>query len=61
MDNVYSLTAREIRAMDTNSLLRLYDQVKEVFDYSLSPQERAKAEKPLQRLAEELRRRDVQF
>ena len=53
-------STRDIRGLDSNSLLRLYDQAKEIADYSLSPHERARAEKALRRLAQELRRRDVE-
>jgi hypothetical protein len=47
--------------MDSNSLLRLYDQVRAILSHSLSTEERARAEKAVQRVADELRKRDVRL
>ena len=47
--------------MDSNSLLRLYDQVRAIVSRSPSLQLRARAEKALQRIADELRKRDVRL
>ena len=48
-----------LRGMDSNSLLRLYDQARAVCSSSPSQQERLKADKASQRLARELKRRNV--
>lgn len=48
-----------LRGTDSNSLLRLYDQVRAILGSSPSSQERARAEKAIQRIANELRKRDV--
>ena len=50
-----------VRATDSNSLLRLYDQAKVIFDKSPLQQERARAGKALERISEELRKRNVPF
>jgi hypothetical protein len=50
---------RNIRGTDSNSLLRLYDLATGVFNRSPSMQERAKADKAIQRIAKELQRRKV--
>ena len=50
-----------IRGADSNSLLRMYDLATEVFDKSKSQQERAKNERLIQRIAKELRKRNVTF
>jgi hypothetical protein len=55
------LSLQTIRGTDTNSLLRLYDQAKEALKRSSTPQERARADRAVQRLAEELRKRDVRL
>jgi hypothetical protein len=55
------LSLQMIRGTDTNSLFRLYDQAKEALGRSSTPQERARADRAVQRLAEELRRRDVRL
>jgi hypothetical protein len=57
--DVLGLARRNIRATDTNSLLRLYDQAKEIFKRSTSQDERKRADKAVQHLAQELRKRNV--
>jgi hypothetical protein len=59
--DVLSLEQRNIRATDTNSLLRLYDLAKEILNHSPSQQERTKADKAIQRIAKELQKRKVLF
>jgi hypothetical protein len=48
-----------VRGTDSNTLLRLYDQVRELLARSPSRQERTRAEKAMQRFAHELRKRNV--
>jgi hypothetical protein len=60
-NDVLSLEQRNIRATDTNSLLRLYDLAKEILNQSPSLQERARADKAIQRIAKELQKRKVPF
>jgi len=48
-----------LRGTDSNSLLRLYDLAKEVFKTSRLQQERARADKTIQRIAQELQKRCV--
>ena len=50
-----------IRGTDSNSLLRLYDRASEVTKKSPSQQERARAGKAVDRISQELRRRNVSF
>jgi len=60
-DDVLTPEQRNIRGNDSNSLLRLYDRAKGIFTRSDSKQERARADKALQRIARELRRRNVEL
>jgi hypothetical protein len=53
------LTRQMIRGTDSNSLLRMYDLAHEIFDRTPSQQERAKADRALQRIAKELQKRHV--
>ena len=53
------LDQRHIRGADSNSLLRMYDLANEIFNKSSLQLERAKADKALRRIAEELQRRNV--
>jgi hypothetical protein len=48
-----------IRGTDSNSLLRLYDLAREIFNKSKSQPERARADRTIQRIARELQRRKV--
>jgi hypothetical protein len=57
--DVLTIDQRNIRGTDSNSLLRLYDLATGVFNRSPSMQERAKADKAIQRIAKELQRRKV--
>jgi hypothetical protein len=52
---------RKLRGIDSNSLLRMYDQAGAVLDRSPSQMERARADRAVQRIAKELLRRDVTF
>jgi len=52
---------RNIRGMDTNSLLRLYDRARDVVTRADSRLERAKADRTAQRALAELRKRNVPF
>jgi hypothetical protein len=56
---VLTLGLRNVRLTDSNSLLRLYDQAKIIWQRSDSPQERARAEKAMQMFARELGKRNV--
>jgi hypothetical protein len=57
--DVLALGVRNIRSTDSNSLLRLYDQARILCQRSDSPQERARADRLLQLLGTELRKRKV--
>jgi hypothetical protein len=50
---------QEIRGTDSNSLLRLYDLANQVSTKSLVQSERARADKMVERIARELRKRNV--
>ena len=50
-----------IRGVDSNSLLRMYDQAKGVFINSTSQGARAIADRAIQRITKELQRRKVPF
>jgi hypothetical protein len=51
----------DIRGTDSNSLLRLYDLATGVLNKSQSQQERARADRAMQRIAQELHKRKVMF
>jgi hypothetical protein len=59
--DVLTIGQRNLRGTDSNSLLRLYDWACGVLTKSPSQQERAKADKAIQRIAKELQRRKVPF
>jgi len=59
-DDVLTLSKQSLRGTDTNSLLRMYDHAARILDRSSSQQERARADKALQRIATELNKRHVQ-
>jgi hypothetical protein len=59
--DVFGLPQQTIRATDTNSLLRLYDQAKRIFKAARSQRQRERADRAMQRFAEELRKRDVRL
>jgi hypothetical protein len=50
---------RSLRGTDSNSLLRLYDVAHAVFSKSTLLQERARAEKAIRRIANELHKRNI--
>jgi hypothetical protein len=52
---------RNLRGMDTNSLLRMYDLARDAVRRSESQTERAKADRAAQRVLTELRKRKVPF
>jgi hypothetical protein len=56
-----TMAQASLRGTDSNSLLRLYDQVRAHLARSQSQQERGRAEKAMQRLADELRKRNVRL
>jgi hypothetical protein len=56
-----SYTLRHIRGLDSNSLLRLYDQANLIVDKSLSQLERIAADKAIRRIVKELEKRNVSF
>ena len=54
-----TLPMSTLRGTDSNSLLRLYDEVHGILKRSQSQLERGRAEKTIQRITAELRKRDV--
>jgi len=52
---------QNIRGADSNSLQRMYDRANEVVIASLSQQDRARADKAIQRIVKELEKRKVSF
>jgi hypothetical protein len=58
-NDLLTMDQRNLRGTDSNSLLRLYDLAKEIFNRSPWQQERARADKAVRRLAEELQKRNV--
>jgi hypothetical protein len=54
-----TLDLADIRGADSNTLLRLYDLARGRFDHAPSQQERVRVGRALQRIVQELRRRDV--
>jgi hypothetical protein len=59
--NVDTVALSRLRGTDSNSLLRLYDEVRGIVERSQSRQERERAEKAVQRIVGELRKRDVRL
>jgi hypothetical protein len=59
MSNILSTSARTLRGTDTNSLLRLHDEVNGFIRATPLVQERERAGKVLQRVLAELDRRGV--
>lgn len=57
--DVLTFSQASIRGSDSNSLLRLYDQARAIFDKSPSQQERLRADKVVQRIARELQKRNI--
>jgi hypothetical protein len=58
-NDVLTLDQGDLRGTDSNSLLRLYDLAHEIFNNSALQQERARADKAIQRIAKELQKRKV--
>jgi hypothetical protein len=59
--DVLIIGERNLRGMDTNSLLRVYDFARDVGTRSDLQMERAKADRTAQRVLRELRKRKVPF
>ena len=59
--DVLTTGERNIRGMDTNSLLRMYDLAQGVVTRSDSQLERTKADRTARRVITELRKRNVPF
>jgi hypothetical protein len=60
-NDVDTWSLSRLRGSDSNSLLRLYDEVHGVLSRAQSQQERARAEKAIQRITTELRKRNVRL
>jgi hypothetical protein len=58
-DEIHRPNQQSVRGTDSNSLLRLYDQATLIVAKSLSQQERVRAGKTAQRIADELRKRSI--
>ena len=58
-DDALALGLAQVRAADSNSLLRLYDLSREMLANAQSQQERARADKAVRRIAKELEKRNV--
>lgn len=58
-DDVLAFDQRKISRTDSNSLLRMYDRALAIFTESVFQQERAKADKAIQRIAKELQKRQI--
>ena len=59
--NVDTVSLSRLRGTDSNSLLRLYDEVRGIVERSRSRQELERAEKAVQRIVGELRKREVRL
>jgi len=60
-NRVNTLPMSTLRGTDSNSLLRLYDVVHGVLNRSQSQHERARAEKAIEQITTELRKRNVRL
>jgi hypothetical protein len=58
-NNVLTFDMPSIRGSDSNSLLRMFDLANDILRKSPLQQERVRADKALQRIAKELRKRKV--
>ncbi len=56
---ILTFDQQTIHGTDSNSLLRLYDRAQEIFHKSPLQQERARADKVIRRIAQELQKRKV--
>jgi len=52
---------RDLRGTDSNTLLRLYDRAHERSDHPQSQQDKVRADRALQRIVKELRKRKIPF
>jgi hypothetical protein len=59
--NVDTVFLSSLRGTDSNSLLRLYDEVRGILERSRSRQERERAEKATRRITTELLKRNVRL
>jgi len=57
--DLLTFNQQNIRGTDSNSLLRMYDRAQDVFANSLVQLDRTRAEKAIERIATELRKRKV--
>jgi hypothetical protein len=58
-DDVLAVSQQVVRATDSNSLLRMYDHAKSVRQNATLQQEQERADRALQRIANELKKRKV--
>jgi hypothetical protein len=58
-NDVLILNRQNMRGTDSNSLLRLYDLAKGILNNTPLQQERARADTAIQRIARELKKRNV--
>ena len=60
-DDVLSLPQGTLRGTDSNSLLRIYDAAQQILRNSPLQLEQIKADKVVQRISKELKKRQVEF
>jgi hypothetical protein len=60
-NELLTLNPHHLRQIDSNSLLRLYDRAQEIRAGSPLQLERARADRIVHRIAQELRKRNVAF
>jgi hypothetical protein len=60
-NSIETLPLSRLRGTDSNSLLRLYDEVHGILKRSQSQQDRGRAEKTIQRITTELRKRNIRL
>lgn len=58
-DDILAVGRCKLRGTDSNSLLRMYDLVNDIFTSSRSQLERVRADKAIQRILHELQKRNV--
>lgn len=59
--DVLAVDLGSIRGTDSNSLLRMYDKAHGILSKSQSQQQRARADRAIQRIAKELEKRNVPY
>jgi hypothetical protein len=59
--DIDTVSLSRLRGTDSNSLLRLYDEVQRTLKQSQSQHERERAEKAIDRITTELRKRNVRL